>query len=163
MKEINSELKFILAKPYDSEQLSEMVCEFYKLDSIPFDKSKSYKALTCILEDEKFGKVFLFKLRQEIIGYIVITFGFSLEFHGRDAFIDEIYFREQYRGKGYGKMALIFAEQVCLEHDIKALHLEVEHTNNVAQSFYRKAEFDDREYYLMTKWIKQQNSDDSNN
>lgn len=154
MTEAKTELKFILAKQSDAEQLLEMMRKFYEYDSIPFDKNTSYKALQRILENELFGKVFLFKLSKETIGYMVITFGFSLEFHGRDAFIDEIYFNEKHRGKGYGKLALAFAEQVCLEHDVKAVHLEVEHSNKIAQSVYKKSGFEDREYYLMTKWLK---------
>jgi GNAT superfamily N-acetyltransferase len=46
----------------------------------------------------------------ETIGYIVLTLGDSLEYHGRDAFVDEIYIRESHRGKGIGAQAIKFVE-----------------------------------------------------
>jgi GNAT superfamily N-acetyltransferase len=40
------------------------------------------------------------------VGYIVLTFGYSLEYLGRDAFIDEFYLRESYRGRRWGRRTL---------------------------------------------------------
>lgn len=154
MIEKNTQLDFILAKQSDAEKLLEMISEFYEYDSISFDKKAVHKALQDIIDNDSFGKVFLLKVHKEIVGYMVITFGYSLEFHGRDAFIDEIYFKKANRGKGYGKLALAFAEKVCMENEIQALHLEVERSNIIAQNFYRKARFEDHDRYLMTKWIK---------
>ena len=42
------------------------------------------------------------------VGYLVLTLGYSLEYGGRDAFIDEVYIRSSYRGRGIGTAALTF-------------------------------------------------------
>lgn len=86
-------------------------------------------------------------------GYIVLTFGFSLEFHGRDAFVDELYVRNGYRGHGIGKASLRLVEEVCQKEGIKALHLEVDRQNLHAQNLYRKAGYKDHDRYLLTKWL----------
>jgi hypothetical protein len=39
------------------------------------------------------------------VGCVVLTLGYSLELLGRDAFIDEFYLREVYRGRGWGRQA----------------------------------------------------------
>lgn len=90
---------------------------------------------------------------KEVAGYIVLTFGFSLEYHGRDALVDEIYLRERFRGQGTGTRGLQFIEGVCRELGIRALHLEVERANIIAQSVYRRAGFVDHDRYLLTKLV----------
>ena len=97
--------------------------------------------------------VHLVSSRNEVIGYIVLTFGFSLEFHGRDAFLDELYLSEEYRGKGIGEASLGFVEALCQREGIKALHLEVERRNRRAQELYRQAGYQDHDRYLLTKWL----------
>jgi len=41
-----------------------------------------------------------------IVGYAVLAFGFSLEFDGRDAFLDELFIAEPCRGQGIGSAVL---------------------------------------------------------
>lgn len=93
-------------------------------------------------------------LENEVAGYAVLTFGYSLEFHGRDAFVDELYLRNEYRGQGIGKRALEFLTEVCVAEGVSALHLEVERSNTQAQAVYRKFGFEDHDRYLMTRWLK---------
>ena len=89
------------------------------------------------------------------VGYLALTFGYSLEFHGRDAFIDELYIRPAHRGQGWGTRAMEHAEALALSEGIRAIHLEVGHRNSAAQAFYRKLGYADHERHLMTKWINQ--------
>lgn len=153
IQEKQSKLNFNTASFSDIETLVEMMRELCEHDHRPFEKEGGQKALHGIIENELFGRAFLITLREEVIGYMVITFGYSLEFHGRDAFIDELYFKEEHRGRGYGKTALEFAANFCRDNSVKALHLEVERTNTIAQAFYKKADFEDLDRYLMTKWL----------
>jgi ribosomal protein S18 acetylase RimI-like enzyme len=136
---------------YDEiEILIAMMRELYAHDGTAFDEAISRRALVGIIGDEKFGRVFLILLANEVAGYAVLTFGYSLEFHGRDAFVDEIYLRNEYRGLGIGKRALQFLTDVCAAEGVNALHLEVERTNTSAQAVYRKFGFEDHDRYLMT-------------
>jgi len=43
---------------------------------------------------------------------------------------------------------------------ISAVHLEVDHTNTVAQALYRKAGFVDHDRYLMTRWLPPRHNHD---
>ncbi len=88
-----------------------------------------------------------------VVGYLVLTFGYSLEFHGRDAFIDELFIRASHRGRGWGTRAMEQAESTAKALNIRAVHLEVGHGNTRAQEFYSKMGYNDHERYLMTKWI----------
>lgn len=130
-----------------------MMREFYAHEALAFDETIARRALLGIVGDEAFGRVFLILSEDEIAGYAVLTFGYSLEFDGRDAFVDEIYLRDEYRGQGIGGRALEFLAGVCAENGISALHLEVERSNTQAQAVYRKFGFEDHDRYLMTRRI----------
>ena len=83
----------------------------------------------------------------------MLTFGYSLELLGRDAFVDEFFLLESHRGHGWGRKAMEFVEQAAQALEIHAIHLEVTRHNTGAQQFYPKLGFEDREHHLMSKWI----------
>jgi diamine N-acetyltransferase len=139
------------AEAADVAALLPMIRALCELDGMSFDESKVRRALAQILADESLGRVWLIELGDESAGYLVLTFGFSLEFGGRDAFIDEVYVREEFRGRGLGRRAIGLAERACRERGIGALHLEVERANTGAQELYRRSGFRDHDRYLMTK------------
>jgi len=55
-----------------------------------FDEAAVRIALTQLLADQSLGRVWLICIDERPVGYVVLTFGFSLESRGRDALIDEI-------------------------------------------------------------------------
>ena len=147
------EITFRVADKSDTEILLKFIGKYYEFDHHPFDDETLRTALAKILNDESLGRVWLIQEGRDAIGYIVLTFGYSLEFRGREAVLDEIYIQKSHRGQGLGKRAIQFLEEICPTLEIKVLHLEVERENTVAQSFYRKVGFADQDSYLMTKWI----------
>lgn len=136
------------------EILVAMMRELYAHDGLAFDEAIARRALLGVIDNETFGRVFLIRLGNEVAGYAVLTFGYSLEFHGRDAFVDELYLRDEYRGRGIGKRALQFLTEVWANEGVTSLHLEVERENTSAQAVYRKFGFEDHDRYLMTKWLR---------
>jgi ribosomal protein S18 acetylase RimI-like enzyme len=141
------------AAPSDADALVEMMRGLYEHDRISFDETSARDALAQLLADDSRGAAHLLLLGAETAGYVVVTFGFSLEFRGRDAFIDELFVKEEFRGRGLGTAAVRFAEGFCREHGVRALHLEVGRDNTAAQAVYRRAGFRDHDRYLLTKWI----------
>lgn len=117
------ETTFKLAENSDTEILVLFIQEFYEYDGHRFDEAIVRSALTKMLNDNSLGRVWVIQQDNQAIGYIVLTFGYSLEFHGRDAFLDEIYIRESYRGQGVGLKSIQFVESVCPAFGINALHL----------------------------------------
>lgn len=149
-----TDLRFKPSTPDDIETLIVMMRDLYAHDGLaPLDEASARRALLGVIGDNALGRVFLILLTNEVAGYAVLTFGYSLEFHGRDAFVDELYLRDEYRARGIGKRSLEFLTGVCAEVGVSALHLEVERSNIQAQAVYRKFGFEDHDRYLMTKWI----------
>ncbi|MEO1211181.1 MAG: GNAT family N-acetyltransferase [Cyanobacteria bacterium J06638_20] len=144
---------FELASVSAIETLMSLMGEFYAYEALPFDEQAARSALQLILTNDSYGCVYIIRIDEAIAGYLAITFGFSLEYGGRDAFLDEIYLRAAYRGRGIGTQSLQFAETICREQGIQALHLEAERKNIPAQAFYRNAGFVDHNRVLFTKWL----------
>jgi ribosomal protein S18 acetylase RimI-like enzyme len=135
----------------DHATLLELMREFYAHEQIAFDAAAAGAALRMLLEDERHGRAVLIEPEGRLAGYLIVAFGFSLEFQGRDAFVDELWVREPFRGRGLGTQALELAAELCRAAGVRALHLEVEHANRRAQAVYRRAGFSDRPHYLMTR------------
>lgn len=136
---------FIPAMPGDAESLLGLMREYYAYDSLAFDPGRARAALLELLRNSQYGRAWLVVLPgNELAGYIVLTFGYSLEYHGRDAFVDEFYLREPCRRRGIGSATLAFAVQYCARHDIRALYLAVERHNAAARAFYETQGFSHR-------------------
>jgi diamine N-acetyltransferase len=84
----------------------------------------------------------------------VLTFGYSLEYLGRDAFIDEFYLRESHRVRGWGRTTLDFVEEQARGAEVRSIHLEVVRRNDTAKEVYRRAGYTDHNHFLMSKWIE---------
>ena len=147
------EPSFRVAEPADADALIEMMRDFNAHERIAFDESEVRAVLARLFANDAFGLACLILLGGEAAGYVVVTFGFSIEFRGRDAFIDELFVKDEFRGRGLASAALRHAEGVCRGRGVRALHLEVERENARAQSVYRRAGFKDHDRYLLTKWL----------
>ncbi len=144
------EPSFKVAHATDADAVLAMMRVLYEHERIAFDETTAHAALAQLLADDSCGVAHLIMFGAEVAGYLVLTFGFSLEFGGRDAFVDELYVGDEFRGRGAGKTALAFAAEVCRARGMRALHLEVERANGSAQALYRKAGFIDHDRYLLT-------------
>jgi ribosomal protein S18 acetylase RimI-like enzyme len=119
-----------------------------------FDEPAVREVLRMFLANPELGQAWVFFDGETPAGYIILTFGYSFEYHGRDSFIDELYIEPQYRRQGIGKRALQFVEERARELGVNAIHLEVDHGNEPAAELYRRTGYDDHARFLMTKWLK---------
>ena len=142
--------EFRLASPADAELLLDFMRDYYAFDGHHYDREPARSALLELLSHPAFGLIWLVLDSGTPVGYIVLCFGYSLEFHGRDAFVDEFYLIESYRGLGWGRKTLDFAVEQARLHDVRAIHLEVVRRNTAALQFYRKYGFQDHDHHLMT-------------
>lgn len=129
--------------------------EYYAFDGHAFDDERTPVALTALLRDPNLGRVWLILDDSAPAGYVVLCFGYSLEWLGRDAFIDEFFLREPYRSRGWGHKTLAFVEEAARSCNIRTLHLEVVRQNVAALQVYRKLGFHEHGSTFMSKWIAQ--------
>lgn len=141
------------AGPGDLATLLPMVRELQLHEHLPAPGAEVEAALRALLADPRLGCVFVAEDGGKAVGYVVLGYGYSLEFHGRDAFVDELYVRDEARGNGVGSLLLDAAEMACRAAGVKALHLESGHGNPRATRLYERRGFRAHERHLMTKWL----------
>src|SRR5437660_2355568 len=144
---------FQLASERDLLRLLELMRELYQHEAMNFDEEVARSALKKTLLDSTLGSAYLILLDEQPAGYFVLTFCFSLEFHGKFALLDEIYVRKALRKQKMGTKVIEFVEGICKKMGIKALRLEVGQENQAAQSLYGATGFQKDPRYLFTKWL----------
>jgi ribosomal protein S18 acetylase RimI-like enzyme len=151
----DTQLQFRAAAIADEPRLLRMMRVLAEQEpgKITFDETEARNTFRRLLGLPAFGAVWLLCVEKETVGYIVLTLGFSFEFHGHDAFIDELYVEPQYRRRGFGLQAVNFLEAIAREMGANALHLEVDRGNDPAMGLYRRAGYQDYDRFLMTKWL----------
>lgn len=148
------EIELIEARIQDISVCMQMMENFYAIDHYPFDLNKAEDNFKIFVANKNLGRYFLVKQAEDIIGYIILSVGFSFEYHGKDSFIDEFYLLNEFRGLGIGQEVL---KQVSIEAGrlgINAIHLEVENDNQRANQLYLKNGFKGNKRSLLTKRIE---------
>ena len=122
--------------------------------AIPFQENDVRAALETFLGHAELGQAWLLWLGEKPVGYVILTLGYSFEFRGRDAFIDELYIKPEFRRMGLGRRAMEFVEERARVLGVNALHLEVDRDNDPALELYRRTGYSDHGRHLMTKWLR---------
>jgi ribosomal protein S18 acetylase RimI-like enzyme len=119
--------------------------------TVRFERERAEAGFRQLVESESLGRVWMIEVDGRSTGYVVLTWGFSVEYWGRVGLVDELYVLPGHRDTGLGTAAMDLAERSCRERGIKAMQLEVSRTNVRAQALYRRLGFVDHDRYLMTK------------
>ena len=131
-------------KPIEIKDISfitQMMQDFYAIDNYPMNIEVTQELFQEFITNENLGKSWLIYSENEMVGYFILTFIFSFEYGGKIAFIDELYIKEKFRGKGIGKQAIQFIQSEVPKLSLKLLYLEVEIHNKNAQKLYIAHDF----------------------
>jgi GNAT superfamily N-acetyltransferase len=149
-------ITFKLAEFIDIDPLIELVQEFYAFEQMQFDHGV-VDAVVGLLSDENFGRIWLIysdREQQNLAGYVALIFTYSLETHGRNAMVDELFLRSPYRGKGFGTEVFEFLEDFCKNMNMPMMHLLVNHHNPIAHKFYIKKGFKQQDRFILSKSLE---------
>ena len=144
---MNIELK--LAVPADLPRVLPLVSAYHAFEHIDSSAAERESAVGRLLADSSLGGIWLILESGALAGYIALCRGFSIEFNGFDAFVDEFYLEPGYRGRGIGRTALAAIGDEASKAGINALHLEVARDNDRARRLYSGAGFEAREKYVL--------------
>lgn len=142
-----------LARPDDINRVLALVAAFHAEQGIESTDEARHAALMPLLEGIPHGCIYLIGPARAPLGYVVVTFGWSVEFGGMDGFVDEIYIRPAVRGRGIASEVLIELPKALAAAGLTALHLEVDRENEIAQRLYTRTGFRPRERYMLMSKI----------
>ncbi len=141
-----------LAKPADLPRLQSLVAAFHAQEGITQSDEDRAAALTPLLEGTPHGAAYLIGPKNGPVGYLVVSFGYSVKMGGVIGFIDEFYIRKNVRGRGMGGEVLRTLMPALSDYGVKALRLEVKRDNEGASRLYTRLGFVARDdYHLMTR------------
>lgn len=153
--EKQNDISLEIAGPHHIGDLLPLVAAYHLLEEISLSADIREKSVERLLNDETLGEVWLIRRSDRLIGYIVVCFGYSIEFGGREVVIDELYIEAPERGMGVGAEVLGKLKELVRAHDVVAIQLEVGQLNDRAKSLYVKSGFSYRDkYQLMTISLK---------
>ena len=141
-----------LAKPTDLEKLLEMVAAFHSEEELQSTDDSRRAGIAPLLDGIPHGAAYIIGPARAPLGYIVVTFTWSVEYGGMEGSIDEIYIRPAVRKRGVASEVLNSLPRALAGAGIKVLHLEVDRRSDATQRLYTRAGFAPADrYLLMTK------------
>lgn len=138
-----------LAKPEHLERLVALSGAFAEEMGFASDAAHRSAAFAPLLDGSPHGAVYLIGPVRAPVGYIVLSFGWSIEFGGLDAVLDELYIRPAVRGRGMASEVLIALPRLLQNHGLRGVHLEVAKHDAATQRLYARAGFKLRDGYLL--------------
>ncbi|WP_040585723.1 GNAT family N-acetyltransferase [Spirosoma luteum] len=133
------------ATPTDLPLLVELMAEFYAEGGYTLNQSHATKAFASLLADQRVGLVWLIETPTQptAVGYLVLSFCFSMEYGGMKAILDDLFVRIDYRNRGLSSQSLAELRAYCQQAGIRSLSVEVGPANGPAQRVYRRTGFVD--------------------
>ncbi len=144
------ELKLVIHG--DWKEIAGMMQEFYTDEGYPFNIQNKHDYYDKFLSNPELGRLWKLEVDGHLAGYAILAFGFSFEY-GKDALIDELFLKKDFRSKGFGAKALELIISQAEHLGIETLHLEVEKHNKTASHLYSKYGFRDKNRTLMSKTL----------
>lgn len=138
----------------DEARLLTLMADFNCAEGIPWRPEAVAPALRRLLAEPELGTVLLAGPPDAPCGYAVLTWGYDLEFAGRDGWLTEIYLHPEAREQGHGRALLAVAEAAARAAGVRSLHLAVRPDNAVALGLYRRAGFNPVERLWFSKHLE---------
>jgi GNAT superfamily N-acetyltransferase len=138
------------ASPDDVQRLVALMAEFYAEAPYPLNHRRAAEAFAALLADDRLGHVWLIQADSQDVGHVVVTRGYSMEYGGPVAFVDDLFVQRAFRGTGLGTAALAEVRAFCAKLGIRAIHVETGRDNAAAQAVYRRVGFVNTDRQLLT-------------
>lgn len=146
-------IRLQIAGEQDVPILLTLMEPFNAFEQTPWEPVAKERALKALLSDRSLGVIGLLVTADGPIGYFVVTWGYDLEWDGRDAFLTELFLSPEARGRGLGAQAMAHVEAVAREHGARALHLMVRDENVVARRLYARQGYVSPPRIFLTKQL----------
>ena len=137
--------------PDDFPRVAPLMRRFYAHFGYPYSPQVQGRSLRRLLADPARGRAWLVITDGETAGYVVLTLGWSIEYGGRVAMVDELFIEAAQRGGGLGTWVLGRMKAEARKLGVRRLFLEVESYNRRAKALYARCGYDDRKRSLMSQ------------
>jgi GNAT superfamily N-acetyltransferase len=140
-----------LANQADQTALIGLLGDFAEEALAPLTTEHLTAAVTPLLRGSELGEIWVLEHEQNLIGYLVIGWGWGIESGGREALIDEVFVSHAHRNQGLGTQLVEAALARAKELDAKTVFLETEQSNPESRKLYQNLGFEIEDSVWMRK------------
>ena len=139
----------------DKQVYMELVDEFYHSEAVlhPVPKENYENTWAELMRSNEYLECFLIEEENVTAGFLLVAYAFSQESGGKVCWLEEIYLRPEFRGKGLGKECFAFVERE-IEPKVTRLRLEIEPDNDGARRLYERMGYHKLSYEQMIKELR---------
>jgi len=133
----------LILRPGTSTDLADLLPRTRALnehEGIHLSEARLRATLGELLASPELGGVWVIARNGRTIGYAIVTYGFDLEFDGRDAHLTELWIDPSHRGGGAAAGALELLMPELAARGVNAVHLQVR-PDNPAMRLYERQGF----------------------
>ncbi len=137
--------------PGDRDQYIAMCRDFYSGNAVSHPVPEEYfgRAFDEMTTSTAYLEGYILEDGGQTAGYMLFFQSYSQEAGGAFAFLDELYVKPAFRGRGLGREALAFARAQVDSGRWKRVRLEVTKENGRAAGIYRRAGYSSLPYEQM--------------
>lgn len=110
----------------DADRLLQLVARCHEERGLETTEEHRQTALMPLLEGSPLGAAWMFGPLRAPVGYLVMSFSWSLEFGGMSGWIDELWIRPSVRGRGIASEALHGVSSALRDGGLRALHFHAD-------------------------------------
>ena len=132
----------------DKSEYLKMADEFYSSEAVSHSIPKEYfvNAFNEAIKGSPFIELYILEQEGVAAGYAAVAVTFTTGGGGKTLWLDELYIREQFRGKGLGRSVLKYFQS---DKSVKRIRLEITPDNKGAERLYKSEGFEVCEYKQM--------------
>jgi len=140
-----------LADQADQTALIGLLGDFAEEALAPLTTEHLTAAVSPLLRGTELGEIWVLEHEQNLVGYLVIGWGWGIESGGREALIDEVFVSHAHRNQGLGTRLVEAALTRAKELDAKTVFLETEQSNPESRKLYQNLGFEIEDSVWMRK------------
>ncbi|MEM7091120.1 MAG: GNAT family N-acetyltransferase [Pseudomonadota bacterium] len=141
-----------LARPDDLDRVLRLVTACHAETGPDLTNEALSDAVSPLLDGIPHGCLYLIGPARSPLGFVILSFGWSVEFGGMNAILDQIYVRPAVRGRGIATEVLLELPKALAAGGVKALHLAADRDTEGAQRLCQRTGFSPRDRnVLMTR------------
>lgn len=137
----------------DGPQLLDLLAAYSVEVETSLDQEHLSSAMLPLIKRPELGDLLVAQQGDDLIGYVVITWGWGIESGGAEALVDEMYVVDAYRNQGVGTLLMTAALERAKEQEVKVVFLETESDNPESRALYDRLGFEIESSIWMSRRI----------
>lgn len=143
-----------LATPDHAAALLALMARSHEERAMPFDDAHRTKVVKPLLDGNPLGAVWLIGPARAPLGYVIISFGWSVAQGGMIGWVEDVFVRNSVRRRGIGTEVVHAVSVTLKKSGVRSLQARIGADDTIASQFCRRVGFrDDAAMQLLTETL----------